>query len=141
VQDAEASLQARFNLAPKLKGIRQHHAFHVDENLLTARIYSAHTTPVLFGTSELPAGKGIKFSDLKVGDFVKFSYASSVYCGEITFIHDKDNIKINSMEPVGQNQWRWPHIKDEIFYSLKSIIHTLPKPELKSARGQYIFNA
>jgi hypothetical protein len=43
------------------------------------------------------------------------------------------------MEPAGKNQWRWPQVKDEIFYSINSIIRLLPKPLLRTARGQYSF--
>jgi hypothetical protein len=139
IEKSEVHLQSRFNNAPKLKGIQKLHSFHVDHNVITAHVHSLHTAPVIFGNVDSEHSSAVKLCDLKVSEFVEFDYDGSIYCGEITLVHDRENIKINAMEPAGKNQWRWPQVKDEIFYSINSIIRLLPKPLLRTARGQYSF--
>jgi hypothetical protein len=45
------------------------------------------------------------------------------------------------MQPAEKQYWKWPDVKENIFYPRDKVVKKLDKPEVANRRGQYTFSS
>jgi len=64
-------------------------------------------------------------------------YDNAVFPGEVSGIGDQE-IQVSVMIPSG-SYYKWPVVKDCIYYKMSDVVQKLSPPILKSARGTFEF--
>jgi hypothetical protein len=72
--------------------------------------------------------------EVQIGDFVIVNYLDEYYPAKVT---DKDDEKVlaNAMAKAAGDKWKWPSIKDEIWYDYSEIIQKIEPPVEINRRG------
>jgi len=85
---------------------------------------TAHPTEDVPENSETAAN--LPLEDL-VGKWVVIKYDNALYPGIVEDEDENGAVKVNAMSCVGNNQFFWPRIRDEIWYD--SIVSIIPEPQ------------
>ena len=124
--------------AKTVVGIASMHCINiVDDNII------GYTT-----TKQFVEGRGSPDKDeeevqvnekLKVDDWVEVEYDGDTFAGIITEIGIAgEDYKVNVMVRDGKF-WKWPEVKDEIFYAKKRVLRVINPPTVVNARGHFKF--
>lgn len=73
--------------------------------------------------------------DISVGRWVVVQYEENYFPGKITSVHSSQ-LKVNVMVKNGK-QWKWPEIKDEIFYQRNEIVMNIDPPIKRGKRNLF----
>lgn len=83
---------------------------------------------------DLPNKKKLTKTDININDYVIVNYLDDYYPGRIVEI-ENDKYLISTMTRSGLNKWKWPSLKDEIFYDFKEILQKIEAPWEINKRG------
>lgn len=84
----------------------------------------------------IPIVGSLKDVQKRVGEYVIFSCENIMYPGQITKVKNDGTI-INAMTK-SLKFWKWPPIKDEIFYPWNDVFEGIDPPKQVSKRGLFI---
>ena len=89
-------------------------------------------------TDEVPASDEEDIN-ISVRDWVLATYDGDgqSYPGEVTYT-DSKQLQVNVMQKSG-SYFKWPRIKDNIFYRCENVVQKLSAPVLAGNRGQFTF--
>jgi hypothetical protein len=76
---------------------------------------------------------------ISVGDWVMVMYDGDgqSYPGEVTYVDEK-HLQVNVMQKSGRH-YKWPLVKDNIFYNYENVVQRLSPPVVAGNRGQFSF--
>lgn len=73
-------------------------------------------------------------TDININDYVIINYLNEYYPGKIVQIKNGKYL-VNTMTRSGLNKWKWPTVKDEIFYEFEEILQKIEAPLEINKRG------
>ena len=81
--------------------------------------------------------------NIVIGDWIVVKINGNHFPGEVLRKRG-DDCEVNVMIPAGKTCWKWPHVKDCIFYEPKNIFKKINSPDMSSrakGRSRVIFNS
>lgn len=72
----------------------------------------------------------------KIGDYVLVLYDGKYFPGEVAAIKKKEYF-VSAMAKSGRKDWRWPDVKDQIWYNEKDVVEIISPPKNVNSRGVF----
>lgn len=84
-----------------------------------------------------PAQPSIQSIKKEVGAFVVVSYQDDFYPGMIENLND-NGATVSAMVKTSKGNWKWPEIKDELYYYWEDIVGSINPPQKINRRGMFL---
>lgn len=116
-------------------GIASMHCINIEDG----NVIGYTTTKQLLQVKHSPnmQKEEVEEKKLKVHDWVEVEYDGIRFAGTITEIAGEE-YKVNVMVREGKF-WKWPEVKDEIFYTKEHVLRVINPPTVVNARGHFKF--
>ena len=148
IRSSSEHLKARWENCLAITGIQKLHIFRPagSADLLVGRYASVSLRAVQIFPSEQNLDrvqltqpvKSLQMSALHIGDWVLVKYDEKSFSGEVKAVGEQE-VQVSVMVPSGATRFKWPAVKDAIFYKMEDVLMKLQPPILKSARGSFQF--